>query len=68
VPAWEAHHGCREDLVGRYRPHIEERTYALSQARAAEQGDPQDDLRQAEVKVIRSALTAIDPPDDANGG
>jgi hypothetical protein len=68
VPAWEAHHGCRQDLVVRYRPHIEERAYALSKARAAEQGDPQGDWRQAEVEVIRSALTAIDPLDDANGG
>jgi hypothetical protein len=68
VPAWEAHHGCRQDLVVRYRPHIEERAYALSQARAAEQGDPQDGWRQAEVEVIRSALTAIDTLDDAHGG
>jgi hypothetical protein len=68
VPAWEAHHGCWEDLVGRYRPHIEERAYALSQARAAAQGDPQDDWRRAEAEVIRSALTAIDPLDDANAG
>jgi hypothetical protein len=68
VPAWEAHHGCRQDLVVRYRPRIEERAYALSQTRAAEQGDPQEDWRQAEVEVIRSALTAIDPPDEANGG
>ena len=68
VPAWEAHHGCRQDLVVRYRPHIGERAYALSQARAVEQGDPQEDWRQAEVEVIRSALTAIDPLDYANGG
>jgi hypothetical protein len=68
VPAWEAHHGCREDLVGRYRPHIEERAYVLSQSRPTEHGDAQQDWRRAESEVIRSALTAIDPLDDANGG
>jgi hypothetical protein len=68
VPAWEAHHGCREDLVIRCRPHIEERAYVLSQARGAERGDPQQDWREAEAEVIRSALTTIDPLDDANGG
>jgi hypothetical protein len=66
VPAWEAHHGCREDLVIRYRPHIEERANALSRARTADQGDPQEDWRQAEAEVIRSALTTMDSPDDAN--
>jgi hypothetical protein len=68
VPAWEAHHGCRQDLVVRYRPHIEERAYTLSQSRPKEHGDAQQDWRQAEVEVIRSVLTAIDPPDGANGG
>jgi hypothetical protein len=68
VPAWEAHHGCRQDLVGRYRPHIEERAYVLSQSRPTEHGDAQQDWRRAEAEVIRSALTAIDPLDDANGG
>ena len=66
VPAWEAHQGCREDLVIRYRPHIEERAYALSRARTADQGDPHEDWRQAEAEVIRTALTAMDSPDDAN--
>jgi hypothetical protein len=68
VPAWEAHHGCREDLIGRYRPHIEEHAYALSQARTTERGDAQQDWQQAEAEVIRSVLTAIDPPEDAHGG
>jgi hypothetical protein len=68
VPAWEAHHGCRQDLVVRYRPHIEERAYVLSQSRPAEHGDAQQEWRRAEEEVIRSALTAMDPLDDANGG
>jgi hypothetical protein len=56
VPAWEAHHGCSEDLVVRYRPHIEERAYALSQARPRGYGDAQQDWRQAESEVIRTVL------------
>lgn len=68
VPAWEAHHGCRQDLVIRYRPHIEERAYVLSQSRPPEHGDAQQDWRRAEAEVFRSALTAIHPLDDANGG
>jgi hypothetical protein len=57
VPAWEAHQGCRADLLERYRPRIEERAYMLSQARSGE-GDAQSDWLQAEVEVLRSVLCA----------
>jgi len=56
VPAWEAHHGCRGDLVARYRPRIEGRAYALSQARCAGEGDARSDWRQAEIEIVRSVL------------
>jgi len=29
VPAWKAHHGCREDLIEHHRERIEDRAYAL---------------------------------------
>ena len=58
VPSWEAHHGCRADLVERYRPRIEERAYMLSQARRSQEGDAQSDWLQAEVDVLRSVLCA----------
>jgi hypothetical protein len=67
VPAWETHHGCRHDLVVRYRPAIEERAYALSLTRAAGQGDPQEDWRQAEMEIIRTVLTTIGRREDAKG-
>jgi hypothetical protein len=56
VPAWEAHHGCRADLVERHRARIEERAYALSQARPDGQGDAQSDWLQAEVEILRTLL------------
>jgi len=56
VPAWEAHHGCREDLVVRHRAPIEERAYALSQSRKAGSQDARADWREAEAEVIRSVL------------
>jgi hypothetical protein len=56
VPAWEAHNGCREDLVDRYRSRIEQRAYALSQARPTDRGDAQADWLQAEAEVIRSVI------------
>jgi len=60
VPAWEAFHGCREDLVNRYRSRIEERAYALSLERQRGEGDAKADWLRAEAEVIRSVLTAID--------
>ncbi len=68
VPAWEAHRGCREDLVERHRSGVEQRAYALSQARPAGRPDPDADWLQAQTEVIRSVLTAIDSPADATVG
>ena len=59
VPAWEAYHGCRADLVGRHRPRIQEHAYELSRARAGDQGDAEADWVQAEAEVIRSVLVGI---------
>jgi len=56
VPAWEANHGCREDLIEHHRQRIEDRAYALSQARLSGQGDAQSDSLQAAVELVRSAL------------
>jgi len=58
VPAWEAHQGCRADLVERYRPRIEERAYMLSQTLFGD-GDAQSDWLQAEVEVLRAVLVCI---------
>lgn len=53
-PSWEAHHGCRDDLVEALRDHIAVRAYYLSQ-----QYPDADDVRnwyQAEADVIRQAF------------
>ena len=57
VPAWEAHRGCRADLVERYRARIEERAYARSRARPEGRGDAQSDWLQAEAEVLRTVLS-----------
>jgi hypothetical protein len=57
VPAWEAYHGCRADLVARYRSMIERRAYELH-----EKGGPRtalDNWVDAEAGVIRSALMEL---------
>ena len=59
VPAWEAHHGCREDLVEKHRPRIEQRAHALSRARPTDRGDAQADWLQAEAEVIRSVMSCV---------
>lgn len=54
VPAWEAWHGCRNDLTEYHREKIERRAYELY-----EQGinnSRQADWRQAEREVLRDAL------------
>lgn len=61
VPAWEAHHGCWKDLVERYRARIEDRAYALWQARCSGQGDAQSDWLRAEVEIVRSVLVSASP-------
>lgn len=58
VPAWEAYHGCREDLVARYRQAIEVRAYVLSQEEVNNNADR--DWSQAESEVLRQMLLA--PP------
>jgi hypothetical protein len=62
VPAWEAHHGCREDLADRHRPHIERRAYDLFSLRAAGSGDARRDWLQAEREIIRAALLGHGDP------
>ena len=56
VPAWEAHRGCRQDLLKLHRSRIEQRAYALSQARSADGGNAETDWLRAESEVIRSVL------------
>lgn len=56
VPAWEAYHGCREDLTERHRPAIERRAYALYEAGVHEAA--QADWDQARAEVLRDVLTA----------
>ena len=56
VPAWQAHHGCRADLVERHRARIQERAYALSQDPPKGRGDAQFDWLQAEAEVLRTLL------------
>jgi len=56
VPAWEAFHGCREDLVEQYRQRIEQRAYELHEMRAGDQGNAETDWFDAEREIIRSAL------------
>lgn len=56
VPAWEAYHGCLEDLVKRHREAIERRAYEL-----CEQGfhsDADADWNQAQAEVLRTLLTS----------
>ena len=59
VPAWEAHHGCRKDFVERYRARIEDRAYALWQARPRGPGDAQSDWLRAELEISRSVLLSL---------
>lgn len=54
VPAWEAYHGCRDDLVVRHREAIEERAYALY--KQGTNRNAQEDWQQAEQEVLRYAL------------
>lgn len=54
VPAWEAYHGCCEDLVERHRAAIERRAYELY--RQGVHDDPNADWYQAQAEVLRTAL------------
>jgi atypical dual specificity phosphatase len=53
-PYWEAFHGCREDLVERYRDDIEYRAFEISQ-RNPDNDDAQN-WKRAEIEVIRAAF------------
>ncbi len=54
VPAWEAYHGCCEDLVARHREAIERRAYELYEQGV--HGDAHDNWWHAQAEVLRSAL------------
>ena len=54
VPAWEAYHGCCEDLVARHREAIELRAYELYQHGV--NGDAHADWCQATAEVLRVVL------------
>jgi hypothetical protein len=60
VPAWEAYHGCGQDLLGAHRARIEQRAYELFRLRAGHHGDPQSDWLQAEREVRRTILLSLD--------
>ncbi len=54
VPAWEAYHGCREDLVARHREEIAQRAYAFYEQGV--HGEARADWHQAEASVLRVVL------------
>ncbi len=54
VPAWEAYHGCVEDLASRHRAAIERRAYELYEGGI--HGSALDDWHHAQAEVLRSAL------------
>ena len=59
APAWEAHHGCCEDLLAQHLPAIERRAQELHQARGGAPGDARADWLQAEREVLRGALLQL---------
>ena len=56
VPAWEAYHGCRYDLVERHRDAIAARANELYQQGVNTSAEA--DWQQAESEVLRNALLA----------
>ena len=56
VPAWEAYHGCRHDLVESNRMAIERRAYELYQQGVND--SMQADWQQAEREVLRDELSS----------
>ena len=54
VPAWEAYHGCCEDLVALHRESIGHRAYELYESGV--NGDADADWRQAQAEVLHSVL------------
>jgi hypothetical protein len=57
VPAWEAYHGCREDLVARHRARIARRAYELHET------DPRrtafENWVKAEAEVLRCVIREL---------
>ncbi len=62
VPAWEALHRARADLVARFRWAIERRAYELYQQRV--NFSAVEDWCQAEAEVLRSVLCNSEPSDE----
>ena len=56
VPAWEAYHGCIEDLTGQHREQIERRAYDLY--REGAWGSAKKDWYVAQAEVLRGVLQA----------
>jgi hypothetical protein len=58
VPAWEAYHGCREDLVARHRSRTARRAYELHEA------DPSrtalENWADAEAEVLRTVISDLE--------
>lgn len=59
VPAWEAYHGCVEDLTQRHRGAIERRAYELYESRRYSNADA--DWQHAVADVLRAELLATPP-------
>jgi hypothetical protein len=59
VPAWEAYHGCRQDLIDRHRTRVEQRAFELYRARAGGPGDAAADWAKAEAEVLRAVLAEL---------
>jgi hypothetical protein len=57
VPAWEAYHGCREDLVDRHRARIEQRAYELHEADRLRTAV--ENWTAAEAEVLRAVLATM---------
>jgi hypothetical protein len=58
VPAWEAWHGCREDLVTRHHSRIEQRAYELHET--DRRRTALENWTAAEAEVLRAVLTAME--------
>jgi hypothetical protein len=57
VPAWEAYHGCRDDLVVQNRARIEARAYERHEA--DRRCSALENWTAAEAEVLRAVLTAM---------
>lgn len=64
APYWEAFHGCREDLVSRFRDAIRDRALRLSETRAERK--PEADWREAEKEILRERL--LERPSEIESG